>query len=96
MARDRDLLSVALIVSTLLFLMACPVKVGGGTGDASAAPDGTGEVKPIHSVGGWVRAPHQRHLRISLPRLYRTSGNKAIPKSFEDLRPAGWRRSTQW
>jgi hypothetical protein len=86
--RYNDLVSMALIVSALLFLMACPLKKSGWAGDAGAASDEPGDSKPIHNMGGDNWVSHQRHTRISMPRLHRTGGGKALPRFFEDQRPA--------
>jgi hypothetical protein len=95
--RHNDFLSMALIVSALLFLMACPFKKSGGAGDAAASSDESGDTKPVHYMGGDNWVSHERHTRFSMPKLHHTSDGKALPRFLEDQRPsAGAHRGMQW
>ena len=93
--RPNNLLSLALIVSALLFLTACPFKVGGaGSSDPSQGPDGEPIVHHFGG-GGWVH--HQKPVKFSLPKPPHASGsNRPLPGYFQDHPTAGTRRAAPW
>jgi hypothetical protein len=94
--RPNNLLSLALIVSALLFLTACPFKVGGaGSSDPSQGPDGEPIVHHFGG-GGWVH--HQKPIKISLPKPPHASrSDRPLAGSFEEHYPtAGSRRTAPW
>jgi hypothetical protein len=91
------LLPMALAVGALLFLPACPRKTGGGTGGADDSSEEPAGPKPIHNVVGDKRVWHERHTKISLPRLQPPGGGRALPRFLEDQRhTAGSRSGTPW
>jgi hypothetical protein len=94
--RPENLLSLALIVSALLFLTACPFKAGGlaNSGPSAQGPDG----EPIvhHFGGGWIH--HQKPIRISLPKPPHASrSDRLLSEFFEDHHPAAAsHRAASW
>jgi hypothetical protein len=94
--RPNNLLSLALIVSALLFLTACPVKAGSPADSGpSQGPDGEPIVHHFGG-GGWVH--HQKPMKISLPKPPHASrSDRAVAGFFEELYPtAGRRRAAPW
>jgi hypothetical protein len=94
--RPNNLLSLALIVSALLFLTACPFKVGGASNSGpSQGPDGEPIVHHFGG-GGWVH--HQKPIKISLPKPPHPSRNdRPLAGFFEEHYPtAGSRHTAPW
>ena len=94
--RHNSLLTLALMVSALLFLTACPFKVGGAANSGtSQGPDGEPIVHHFGG-GGWVH--HQKPMKISLPKPPHASrSDRAVAGFFEELYPtAGRRRAAPW
>jgi len=93
-------LSLALIVSALLFLTACPFKAGDPAYSApSEGPDGEAIV---HHLGGGSWTPHQKPIKpikISLPKPPHTSRSDRPPLAgfLEEHYPSGAsRRAARW
>jgi hypothetical protein len=94
--RPDNLLSLALLVSALLFLTACPFKAGGpaNSGPSAEGPDG----EPIvHHFGSGSWGHHQKPIRFSLPKPPHASrSTRLLSQFFEDhhspagSRPAPW------
>jgi len=95
--RPNNLLSLALIVSALLFLTACPFKRGGAA-DADPSSQESGGEKPIvHHFGDGPWIHHQKHTRISLPKPPHASGSgRPLVGFFEDQPTAGRRGAVHW
>ena len=86
MSRFYYPLPLALIVSALLFLMACPFKTG-SAGSSSATTDAPVVKRPaIHYFTDPYKAPHVA--KISLPRPHHPSGQWRVPRFLEDERPS--------
>ena len=94
MRRHNNLLSLALIVSALLFLTACPFKAGGAADSGPSSPESGGEKPIVHHFGGSTWIHHQKHTRISLPKPPHASrSDRPLAGFFEDRPTAGSRRA---
>jgi hypothetical protein len=95
--RHNNLLSLALIVSGLLFLMACPFKAGGAADSDPSSQESGGEKPIVHHFGGGTWIHHQKHIRISLPKPPHASGSgRPLAGFFEDHPTAGRRGAMPW
>jgi hypothetical protein len=95
--RSYNLLPLALIVSALLFLMACPHKFGGAADSGPGSQESGGEKPIVHHFGGGTWIHHRKHTRISLPKPPHASGSgRPVAGFFEDHPTAGSRRAVHW
>jgi hypothetical protein len=93
-SRQINLLSLALIVSALLFLAACPFKGGGAADSGPSSPESGGEKPIVHNFGGGTWIHHQKHTRISLPKPpHAGRSDRPLAGFFEDRPTAGSRRA---
>ena len=92
--RHNSLLTLALMVSALLFLTACPFKAGG---PADSGPSQGPEGEPIvHHFGGGNWVHHQKPIKISLPKPPHASrSDRPLMGFFQDHYP-GSRRTAPW
>ncbi|HMH55529.1 MAG TPA: hypothetical protein VK535_04645 [Gemmatimonadales bacterium] len=96
MHRPNNLLSLALIVSALLFLTACPFKAGAAA-DSGPAEGADGEPIVHHFAGGgWVH--HQKPIKITRPKPpHVIRSDRPVAGFFEEHYPtAGSRRTAPW
>jgi hypothetical protein len=81
-------LPLALIVSALLFLMACPLKTGGADPAAPASDAAVVKRPPVHYFTGPDKAFHEKVAKVNLPRPHHPSGQWRVPRFLEDERPS--------
>jgi hypothetical protein len=81
-------LPLALIVSALLFLLACPFKTGGAGTSATPSDAAVGKRPVVHNFTGGYKAPHEKVARINPPRPHHPSGQWRVPRFLEDERPS--------
>ena len=88
MSRYYYPLPLALIVSALLFLLACPFKSGSADPAAPASDAAAGKRPVVHYFTGVDRAFHEKVARVNLPRPNHPSGQWRVPQFLENERPS--------